>query len=154
MILILFAIFIDGLQAALAWAFFTMGSVFATATAGLGAGAVPLGIGVGMGVDICIDTTLGVALITALGIFDMFDLKSVIGGSLFELIPGLDLLPGWTAMAIACVIRSKAKEGGALGAVAKIATAGSDIARGNVGAVVTDIGVGRTVGQEAYATAA
>ncbi|MEI7719700.1 MAG: hypothetical protein WCI89_00625 [bacterium] len=184
-LVILFALFIDGLQAALSWAFLTMGSALTAATpigagaAGAAAGAavcynsagnvisgvidavkcgaiagatfalaspfgVPLGIGVGIAINICVSIVFGSALVTALGMFGMFDLTSVVGGSLFELIPGLDVAPGWTVMAVRCVLKAKAKEGnGVLSAVAKVATAVTS--KGGVGAVAGAVSAGAQV---------
>ena len=138
MLFILFGAFVDGLQALVAWAFLTMGGVFTTATLGVGAGSIPLGIGAGMGVDLCIDATFGVALITALGIFGKLDAKSALFGGMFELVPGLNYLPGWTAMAISCVIRSRARD------ATKATTKKAALARE----------IGDSATQEAYAAAA
>lgn len=73
----------------------------------------PLGIAIGMGVNICISLTFGVMLVLALAYCGMFYPGKLAGGMFFEIIPGLDAIPGWTTMTITCVLQ-KMKEDGAL----------------------------------------
>jgi hypothetical protein len=183
MVVIILALFIDGLQALLAAGFFaalppilgTAGGVASagaacTVGAGIGAAAtiwvagvgaiagaaagcvggavtgwligapiaaasgVPLAIGLGFVVDICISCTLGAGLILLLGFGDMFYPKYVLGGGLFELLPGFDALPGWTVMAVLCVLKKKSETGsGLLSVAANIVTTGAAVAEGDVG---------------------
>ncbi len=162
---ILFGLFIDGLQAALSFAFLAMGSALsagATATgaaagcatgaavggaggalaAGVGAlpgavagcvagaatgafagGAVgsvmaPLGIAVGMVVSICISLSFGVLLVLTLFYFGMFYPGRVFGGMFFEIIPGLSAVPGWTTVALICVLKKMQEDGTLQGSAA------------------------------------
>ncbi len=73
----------------------------------------PLGIAIGMGVNVCISFTFGTMLILLLSYCGMFYPGKLLSGIFFEVIPGLDTIPGWTAMTITCVLQ-KMKEDGAL----------------------------------------
>ena len=114
--LILLALFIDGLQALLSVGFFTMGAGISAATLGAAAVvAVPVGIGLGFLTDVCVSVTFGAGLLFLLKYNDMFYPAYAFGGGLGELIPGLDILPGWTAMTVLSAIRKSREENEAEG---------------------------------------
>ena len=118
------ALFIDGLQAFMDWAFLALGGALALPTFGA---AVPLGIAIGFAVNFVISATFGVMLIVGLGMFGFLkkgDLPFVGGMGLFEIIPGLDCLPGWTLMTVRCVMKAQAKQvvATAITSVTKLAT--------------------------------
>jgi len=119
---IFFALFIDGLQAILGFAFLAMGSALSVIpvvgpvfTTFVGA---PLGIAVGMVVSICISLSFGVLLILTLFYFKMFYPARVFGGMFFEIIPGLSAIPGWTAMTLLCVLKKMQEDGTLQGSAA------------------------------------
>jgi hypothetical protein len=129
MLFIGMALFIDGLQAGLDWSFLATGGLITGATFGLGAIALPLGIVFGFAANFCLSVTFGVMLITGLGIFGLWDTTTIVAGGFFEIIPGLDCLPGWTLMTVRCVLKAKAKEeSGALSTVVKVASAKNPLA--------------------------
>ncbi len=86
------------------------GAAGGTMGATLSAVGIPLGAGMGMAADFCISVTFGTMLVLALWNFGMFYPKYILSGGLFEMVPGFDALPGWTAMTIACVLRKIADE--------------------------------------------
>ena len=80
-------------------------------THGLASAALaPLGMGIGFALDVSVSITFGAIFILLLISFNMFYPMYVFGGSIFELIPGLDILPGWTALAWASIRRKRAEE--------------------------------------------
>jgi len=85
---------------------------------------VPFGTALGFALEIVISLTLGTAFIVTLILFRMYYTLPTTSGFLGELVPGLDILPGWTLMAVWCVLRKQAEEGeaGLVTVVAKIAT--------------------------------
>lgn len=164
--LIAFALFIDGMQAALSAALAVVAALPGTIAGGaagcivgnyvlgnlgcailgavggflgslLDAAAVitePVGIIMGFVVTICISATFGAALIGLLifsGMFKLGNMKYVYGASIAELLPGLSILPSWTAMTVLCVLQKSKEEGGVLGAAASVATAAASPSPGN-----------------------
>ncbi len=144
--LILFALFVDGLQAVLSFAFFTLGMALTAATplgaaaagcggayaassnaasgaincaegavagAGLSFVGAPLGMVMGMASDVCVSLTFGLMLLLTLSLCGLFYPSKLFGGGLFEILPGLSVLPGWTLMTVLCILQ-KRKEAGAL----------------------------------------
>jgi hypothetical protein len=77
----------------------------------------PIGIALGFGLNICLSLTFGAGLILLLILFRMFYPMYVFGGSIFELLPGFDILPGWTAMVVSCIMRKKREEARLTGVV-------------------------------------
>ena len=71
---------------------------------------LPLGVGMGMITDFCISITFGLFLILALAFSGMYYPAYLFGGGLFELIPGFNVLPGWTALAVYCTLRKMKEE--------------------------------------------
>lgn len=126
------ALLTDGLQAVFAAGLLAAGSAASAATAGIGAPIIlPLAIGLGFAIDICISATFGAGLLLLLANNDMFYMGYAFGGGVFELIPGFDVLPGWTAMTILCIVRKMGEEGqlkGVGGKLLSAAVAGSNVA--------------------------
>jgi hypothetical protein len=133
--LIGFAVFIDALQVAFGLAFAALEAVtpvgggvgaagvcaaFSTGIVNklingltcfvFGAGTSAFAIPIGGAVDVVISFTLGGALIAALVFTGYFSIGAVTGGSLVELIPFFDIIPGWTFMAWKCVHNKKQQE--------------------------------------------
>jgi len=96
------------------------GAVFGAAISASGA---PLGIGIGMAVDMCIGITMGSGLILALIMCGMFHPKYIWGGSIIKIIPGINVIPGWTGTVILSIIETNKQKGGLLGAAAGVALA-------------------------------
>ncbi|HEV8666377.1 MAG TPA: hypothetical protein VN665_00830 [Candidatus Paceibacterota bacterium] len=71
---------------------------------------IPFGSMLGLMLDICISLTLGSGLIFLLAISGMFYPKYVWTGGIFEMMPGFDILPGWTVMVILCLLQKKKEE--------------------------------------------
>lgn len=85
--------------------------MFSIAAAGLIPIMGPLGAGIGMAIEIALTITLGGAFMLVLAITGMFSPGLAIPAFLGEMIPVLDILPGWTVLAITSVVRHRAKEG-------------------------------------------
>lgn len=118
-----FALFIDGLQAALALMFVSAGAVLGVVPL-IGAVGMPLGIGLGFASDICISLMLGSALIFLLAINGMYYPGYTWAVFIGETIPGLDIIPGWTFLAISCVLKKNAEtKSGVVGFASSIASA-------------------------------
>jgi hypothetical protein len=66
---------------------------------------MPVGVILGFAISVCLSLTLGAGLIMLLIIYGMFYPKYLMPGGISELIPGFDLIPGWTALTILCVLR-------------------------------------------------
>ncbi len=77
---------------------------------GLALIAEPIGLVLGFAISICLSATLGFGLIMLLVFNGMFYPKYVYSGGIAELIPGFDLIPGWTAMTILSVIKKNKEE--------------------------------------------
>jgi hypothetical protein len=164
--LVMFALFIDGLQAVLGWVFLTLGagipigapiagsiagasvgcvvggvgagiitvitggaafpSLFAvgaacaaagaggaliggTAGTAIGAAGIPLGIGLSIAAEVCISITLGTGFILLLLVFRMFYPTYVWAVFIGEAMPGLDVIPGWTLLAIRSILKKNAE---------------------------------------------
>jgi hypothetical protein len=73
---------------------------------------LPFAIGLGFAVNFCIAVTLGTVLVAWLWSLGMYKMGPGIAGFIVELIPGLDNIPGWTAMTIISVMRKTAEEKG------------------------------------------
>lgn len=126
-ILLLLALVTDGLQALLsAGLAAVVTSISAIPVLGQ-AGApvvVPTGILISFATDVCISLTFGAGLLLLLAYNGMFYYGPTLGSGVVELIPGIDVVPGWTLLAITCIVRKLGEEGklGGVGAsVLKIA---------------------------------
>ena len=98
MIVIMTALLIDGLQGTLSWMFVvTLG---------------PVGAALGLMINLCLSLVLGAILGVLMKYFNMFYPRYFFGGGGIEIIPGLDIVPGWTALAIASVLRKKSEKSG------------------------------------------
>ncbi len=84
------------------------GGILGAAASALG---MPLGTGLGFVFDIIISLTLGSALIMFLAFNGMFYPKYIWSAGIFEMMPGFDVLPGWTLMVILCLIQKRGEEG-------------------------------------------
>lgn len=120
--IVLFALFIDGLQATVSAGLVGVGAI-AAAVPVIGWGAGPIGIGVGMAINSAIGLTAGAGLLLLLllnGSFYPFLIASAFIG---EVVPGINNLPFWTVITIMCLLKSRSTEGGAIGAIAGVAVA-------------------------------
>lgn len=79
---------------------------------------IPLGTAMGFVSDFCISATLGVGLILLLIFNGMYYSKPIGMNGLLELVPGFNMLPGWTTMVVLCILRKKAEEGALDGSAA------------------------------------
>lgn len=100
-----------------------VGGLFGTALDGLAVVTEPVGIILGFVVTFCFSATLGVGLFTLLVLNGLYYPKFMLPSAIAELIPGFNLLPGWTAMVILCLIQKSKEEGGLVGSVASVAGA-------------------------------
>lgn len=92
----------------------------------IGQVASPIGIILGGVIDFCLSVSFGSVIAAALLYADLFYPQYLFSGWGLELLPGLDLLPGWTATVIFCLLRKKSEEGGVLaGAAGALVAAGS-----------------------------
>ncbi|MDE1925168.1 MAG: hypothetical protein KGH79_03235 [Patescibacteria group bacterium] len=83
---------------------------------------IPLGIGLSFASDVCISLTLGTALIFLLAVNRMYYPGYIWAVFIGEALPGLDILPGWTFLAIRCVLKKNAEMGaGAVGFASSVA---------------------------------
>lgn len=101
------------------------GGVFGAAVSAFG---VPFGTILGFAFDICISLTLGSGLIFLLMISGAFYPKYAWSGGVFELMPGFDVLPGWTLMVVLSLLKKQAEErksGIVTTATKMVSTAGS-----------------------------
>ncbi len=80
-----------------------------------------IGIVLAFAITFCINVTMGAGLLFLLATQGMYHPKfgpfTLIGG----LLPGLNFLPFWLGLVIAGIVHDKSKEGGSLGALAKLA---------------------------------
>lgn len=84
----------------------------------------PVGLMLAFAINFCLSATLGAGLVMFLIICGMYYPKYLLPGGISEIIPGLDIFPGWTALTILCVLRKiKDEKGGIAGAAAAIVTA-------------------------------
>lgn len=117
--LIFVALLTDATQAFLTAGFLGLGGSASGATLGIAAPvAMPLGIAMGFTTAVVTSFTFGSGLLLLLAYNGMFYIPYGIGGSVAELIPGLDVIPGWTIMTILCIVKKSREEGGVLGSVA------------------------------------
>lgn len=103
--LLLFALFIDGLQAMISLALVgALSGVALIPFIGIAIGAIagPIGMLLGAVMSICISITMGGGLIAALAFSGMFYPSKIIP-ALFELVPGLNTGPVWTFIVIRCM---------------------------------------------------
>jgi hypothetical protein len=81
-------------------------------------------------IDFCLSVSFG-ALISALLFYSgLFYPGYLVSGWGLELLPGFNLLPGWTTVVIASILRKKSEEKGLFGDVAKIALTAGSVAKG------------------------
>ena len=92
----------------------------------------PIGIMLGFAISVCLSFTLGAGLIMLLILAGMYYPKFMLGGGVAELIPGFDIIPGWTAMTILCVLKKSKEQGGVIGTVASMATAAASPSVSNI----------------------
>jgi len=84
----------------------------------------PVGLMLAFAINLCLSATLGSGLIMLLIICGMYYPRYLLPGGISEIIPGLDIFPGWTALTILCVLRKiKDEKGGIAGAAAAMVTA-------------------------------
>lgn len=91
------------------------GQVLAGATSGVG-------VIIGATIDICLSFSFGSMIDMLLIYFGLANLRVMVGGSLFESLPFVDILPGWTAMVAVCIWKKHFGNKGVLGAAAEVAT--------------------------------
>lgn len=108
-LLIVVALFIDGLQAALSLMFFVLGASL-TLIPFAGVAGAPIGVGFGVAVNFCLSATLGTGLIMLLIFNKMFYPRYVLPGGISEIFPGFSLVPTWTAIVILSILRKKKEE--------------------------------------------
>lgn len=126
MMIILFALFIDGLQAGVSLSLAGIGSSVALIpVVGWVAGAVtgPVGIFMGFVINASLSFSLGAALILLLILNGSFYPIYIATAFFGEAVPGINNLPLWTTIALMSILKKKSAEGGALGAVAGVAVA-------------------------------
>ncbi len=103
--LLLFALFIDGLQAMISLALFGVisgVSIIPVVGTIVGAVAGPIGLALGMAISVCLSITMGGGLIAALAFNGMFYPSKIIP-AFFELVPGLNNGPVWTFVVLRCM---------------------------------------------------
>lgn len=107
--IIVLALFLDGLQAGISLAFT---GIFASlgVIPVIGTGLFPLGIALGFVVSTCLSLTLGVGLGVVMKHADIFYPKYFIPGSIGEIIPGISVIPAWTSIVIASILRKNRDE--------------------------------------------
>jgi hypothetical protein len=112
MMLLFLALLTDGTQAFLSAGFLTLGGGVSATTAGAATPiAMPIAVGLGFITDITTSITFGAGLLLLLSYNGMLYMNYTFGGGIVELIPGLDVIPGWTLMTILCIIKKNAEEG-------------------------------------------
>jgi hypothetical protein len=65
----------------------------------------PIGIAAGFAISICISFTLGSILVLFLQITGVLDKKAALMAYMGETVPGLNILPAWTALVIRCAMQ-------------------------------------------------
>lgn len=100
--LIIFALAIDGLQAAFSLSLLGIGSAVGLIP-GVAFASMPLAIALGMVINICISLTMGTALAIGMAFNGMFSLR--LGAAFFEVVPGLNNLPVWTIAVLLCIFK-------------------------------------------------
>jgi hypothetical protein len=83
------------------------GGALGAAASALG---IPLGVGLAFVSSVCIGITMGGGLIILLSIFGMYYPGYMWPTFIGEAMPGLDVIPGWTFLAIMCVLKKNAEE--------------------------------------------
>jgi hypothetical protein len=66
---------------------------------------VPIGIGLGFAISVCISLTLGSMLILFLKLAGVLDGKAALVAYMGEALPGLSILPAWTALVVRCALK-------------------------------------------------
>ncbi len=79
---------------------------------------IPIGIVIGFAVDVCLSLTLGIFLIGMLYVCKMFYPGYVTAVFIGEALPGFDILPGWTLLAVRSVLKKSAEEGSGIASLA------------------------------------
>lgn len=72
---------------------------------------IPLGTVLGFVLEMVVSLTLGSALIVLMWFLGVYSRTSTTIGWIVEMIPGLDIIPGWTFMVIMCILKKEAKDG-------------------------------------------
>ncbi len=70
----------------------------------------PIGIGLGIVLSFCISITLGSGFLLLLAFNNLFYFRYAVGGGFAGMLPVLDVLPGWTAMTVLCILRHQKEE--------------------------------------------
>lgn len=117
--LIFLALLTDATQAFLTAGLMGLGGVVSAGTLGFGAPvAVPTAVALSFTVEVVTSLTFGAGLLLLLAYNNMFYSSYALGGSITELIPGIDVLPGWTIMTVLCIVQKSREEGGLVGSIA------------------------------------
>ncbi len=120
-ILLMIAMFTDGLQAFASASIFGVAAGATASTLGAaGPIALPAASSLSFVIDITSSLTFGIGLISLLAYNGMFYFNYITGGAITEMMPGIDVLPAWTVMTILCIIRKESEKGnlGSIGTVA------------------------------------
>ncbi len=107
--LIVAALFLDGFQAAIMLSFTGIFGALSLVPF-IGTAIEPVGIMVGFVIGTCLSATVGAGVIALLIFNGMFYPKYLLPGGINELIPGLNILPTWTAITVASVLRKNKEE--------------------------------------------
>lgn len=112
---------------------------------------IPIGIAMGIAVSFCLSVTLGTFMVSLMAFNGILYPKYLIWGG-GELIPGLDIIPFWTLLAILCALKKKSEEkDGLLSAAAGLVTAAASpqsAATNVLGPAVTGAGVNLSLGSQ------
>ncbi len=111
---LLFALFIDGLQAMLSLALTGVlagVSLIPFIGQAVGAAAGPIGLVLGAAISICLSITMGGGLIAALALNGMFYPNKIIP-AFAELMPGINNGPVWTIVVVRCMMQKYKEEHG------------------------------------------
>lgn len=103
--------FCENLPSGVVQACVAAGSLVGTLANPLIAGiSIPLGVMLGFVMGTIASLTLGTVLVFILAWNDMFHPQSVVVAYLCEVIPGFDVLPAWTALAVRSVFQKEAAD--------------------------------------------
>lgn len=103
---------------------------------------VPLGIILGMVMSFCISALFGGMLVMLLAQSGMFYSRYIIGGTLAEVVPGINTLPSWTLMTWLCISAKKAEEGSLAASLVVAASSPTSALRTAAGATLSQEGAG------------
>lgn len=130
LLIVFFALFIDGLQAFISLSLAGFVSGFGTVVQIIpyvgtlvGTSIWASGIVLGFIFSVSISLSMGMALLLMLGMEGAFYPKTVFIGFFGEVAPGFSALPMWTALTIMCLLRKNKENGGTMGGVVSTALA-------------------------------